>query len=361
MKPSFFTVLSVGVLTYATTLLTAATASAFVPAPSRVDVAIDGAHIVYTTSGSSLLRYNSNTGTVLTPWNLGGSLRGMDISPDGQYLAVGDGTTQGTQNRIFVVTLATGAVRTISFPLAFNESGTFTTAWAGDGSLLVSSSFAGSGWVPLRKVNVATGTSTVLATIRQDSMLTPSHDRMTVAIAESNISSGPVSYYNSLTGTVVSGANTNWFDFEVGVSKDGNEFAVPTYGGTFIYNRAFQQIGTLGVYASQGPISVVFSPTDNLLYAAWYSWDFVSSAVRVFDATTLAQVGTYPVQGQFNWVGNGAFQEGRIKISDDGLLLAVTVDGGVSVVPLPAHAPEPTALGLSAIGALALSARRRRA
>ena len=187
-------------------------------------------------------------------------------------------------------------------------------------------------------------------------MLTPSQDRLTVAIAESNISSGPVSYYNSLTGTVVAGVNTNWFTFEVGVSRNGDEFAVPTYGGTFIYNRAFQQIGTLGVYASQGPISAVFSPTGNVFYTAWYAFDFVSAAVRVFDATTLAHGGSYPVQGRFDWNGNGAFQEGRIKVSDDGKFLAVTVDGGVSVVNLP----EPAAGGLLAASALLGAARRRR-
>lgn len=356
MKTNHLLSLVVAALAIFATPTTGSAIATFLSAPSRVDVEIDNLKIVYIASGSSVLRYNSIAATYLTPWNLGGSLRGMDISPDGQYLAVADSTTQGAQNRVFVVALATGVVNTISFPLASNESGTFTTAWAGDGSLLVSSSFAGSGWVPLRKVNVATGTSTVLASVRQNSMLTPSQDRKTVAIAESNISSGPVSYYNSLTGTVVAGVNTNWFDFEVGVSRDGTEFAVPTYGGTFIYNRAFQQIATLGTYASQGPISAVFSPVANVLYTAWYSFDFASADIRAFDASTFAEIVRYPVQGQFNWSGNAAFQEGRIKLSDDGRLLAVTVDGGVSVV----NVPEPSALLLAASAAALLLTRRRK-
>jgi len=75
-------------------------------------------------------------------------------------------------------------------------------------------------------------------------MLTPSADRNTIAIAEANISSGPITDYDVLTKSFAGGVSTNWFTFEVAVDRDGDKFVVPTYGGALVYNKTgttFQQ------------------------------------------------------------------------------------------------------------------------
>lgn len=296
--------------------------------PNRRDCVFDDEGVLYVTAGSQVVRYDTRSATYLTPFTLGGTLMGIDRSADGRALAVADTTTQGNFNRIFLVRTETGAAQAVSFPLAFYESGTYMVAWGSDGRILVTSNFAGSGWVPLRRYDPATGQTTVLGSVRQSTMLTPSASRATIGLAESNISSGPVHAYDVGQGALVASVNTSWFTFEVAVASDETHFLVPTYGGAFVYQRqgsTFTLVTTLGQYASYGPIGAVFSPTRERLYTAEYG---SNGGVKVYDTATwqpLAVLDSYP----FSWSGNGAMGPGRMEISPDGSLLAVSVANGV--------------------------------
>jgi hypothetical protein len=336
----------------------------FLNVADRRDYAFDRNGILYITAGSgNVQRYNTSTSSFLTPFNIGGSPIGIDLSPDGSTLAVADGSTQGTNNRIQLVNTATGVATPVSFVRESLESGTYMTAWGSDGRLLVTSNFAGSGWVPLRRYNPQTGTTTTVASVRQSSMLTPSADRNTIGIAEANTSNGPVTAYNVNSGTYSGTVETNWFTFEVGVSRDGSKWAVPTYDGTFVYNKAgntFQLQGMLGQYADHGPLAAVFSPNNDVLFTA--DWSFSSNGqagVRVINANTLGLITTldpYP----FGWNGNGAMGSGRLEISPDGHWLAVSVDNGVRLYDVSTFTPEPTASMVAAASAISVLRRRRR-
>ncbi len=60
-------------------------------APDRVDMVYSsGQGVLFITSGSSILRYNVKTRSFLSAIDLGGSLNGIDLSPDGTTLAVAD-------------------------------------------------------------------------------------------------------------------------------------------------------------------------------------------------------------------------------------------------------------------------------
>jgi len=222
----------------------------------------------------------------------------------------------------------------VRFPQAFGETGTFMVAWGADDQILVSSSYGGSGWVPLRRYDPATLTTAVLGTVRQNTMLTPSADRQTIGLAESNISSGPVHAYSVSQGAIFATENTNWFTFEVAVSSAGNRFVVPTYNGAFVYElqgTSFVQQTTLGQYATYGPLSAVFSPTQPRLYTA--EWGSVPG-VKIYDTNTwqvLDTLDAYP----FAWSGNFAMSSGRIEISPDGRLLVVAVNSGVRLYRCP--------------------------
>ena len=61
-----------------------------------------------TTSDGDVLRYSMATQSFLTPFDLGGSLCGIDISPDGNTLAVADQDETASNNWIDVVDLTTG-------------------------------------------------------------------------------------------------------------------------------------------------------------------------------------------------------------------------------------------------------------
>lgn len=58
---------------------------------------------------------------------------------------------------IWLIDLPTGTAQKVTFPRAFSEGGTYSVAYAIDGALLISGTFEGSGWVPLRRNDPATG------------------------------------------------------------------------------------------------------------------------------------------------------------------------------------------------------------
>src|SRR4051794_15450889 len=73
----------------------------FISAPSRADIAYDTQHdVLYISGGSSLLRYDLSTRTFLPAIDIGGTTKGMDISPDGGTLAVANTGHELAQNYV---------------------------------------------------------------------------------------------------------------------------------------------------------------------------------------------------------------------------------------------------------------------
>lgn len=303
----------------------------FIPAAGRVDVAHDFKRdIIYITQGDSVLCYQIGSASFLPPLVLGGNLKGMDISPDGNTLAVADATHDSLSVWFHLVNLDSGISSRILMPISFMEGGTYAVAYGNDGALLVTTSFEGSGWVPLRRHDPATTSTTVVAgSISQNTMLVSTGDGSAIGFAEANISDGRFGRYR------VSDANllkkewytdgTSWFNFEMGANSDGTQYAIPTYGGTFFYDVNLVKMGTIGQYAGALPIGVAYHPVEKLAYFPWSN----TSEVRVYDTSTLTQVNAYNFEDNFSWVGNWAFVQGRTKLSLDGSLLMVTVTGGV--------------------------------
>ena len=324
--------------------LRADAAGTFVSAPNRVDMVYDSARdTLYITSGASVLRYQLGANSFLPPFNLGGSLAGLDLSPDGNTLVVADRTRDASNVWVWVVDLRTGAANKATTPRASGEGGTFTVAFGADNNVLVTGTYEGSGWNPLRRLNPATGVWTSLTslfpdmpggTLSQNAMLAASGDRSVIGFAEGNISDGRWGSYNVAAGTAVHRTGytdgTSWFNYEIGVNKSGTQYAIPTYGGTFIYNSSFAKIATLGVYAGAQPVGVVYHPVEDVVYFPWTT----TKQVRAFNTNTFAQVAAYDFEDTFQGNGNYAFQQGRMKMSRDGSLLFATVTGGVRFLRL---------------------------
>src|SRR5436305_1473288 len=166
--------------------------AAFISAPNRVDMVHDPSrNVLHISSGSSVLRYDLASTAFLTPVQLSGSLAGMDLSPDGNTLAVADTTRTDANVWIHLVDLNALSSQKALFPRAFCEGGTYTVAWGADGAVMVSGTFEGSGWVPLRRYQPTNSQILEVGSVRQSSMLSASADRTIVAIEESNISNGP--------------------------------------------------------------------------------------------------------------------------------------------------------------------------
>jgi uncharacterized repeat protein (TIGR01451 family) len=319
--------------------MTRTVGSFFIPASGRVDMVHDALRgLLYITAGNQVLRYSLNGGTFLTPFAFGSSLMGIDLSPDGNTLAVADNASANGSNWVYLVDLPTGTNAQVMFPQA--SAGTYAVAFGSDGAVLISSRFSGSGWVPLWRYDPVTKTATTVANPRQDSMVSASGDGRIMAVVEANISSGPLDRYNVSSQTFSGTVDTGWFTFEGAANRDGTQFGVPTYGGTFIYDSNLTQVAKLGTYASEGPIGLAYHPQSDLLFVAWWP----TSYVRAYDTHTFAQVAQYNCQYSFGWVGNVAFQQGRIRTSRDGNDVFVTVGGGVEWIARPSGPPADLAL-----------------
>lgn len=324
--------------------LRAEAAGTFVSAPGRVDMVYDSARdTLYVTSGASVLRYQLGTNSFLPPFDLGGSLAGLDLSPDGNTLVVADRTRTEANTWVHVVNLTTGASSKALFPRAFQEGGTFTVAYGADNRVLVTSTIEGSGWAPLRRLDPATGAWSDLKNlftdfpnqVRQDSMLAASGDRSVVAFAEASSSSGPFGRYRVADPQIVRKTGytdgTSWYNYEIGANRNGTQYAIPTYGGTFICDANMVKTGTvLGTYAGPQPVGVVYHPVEDIVYFPWTT----TKQVRAFNTNTFAQVAAYDFEDTFQGNGNWAFQQGRMKMSRDGSLLFATVTGGVRFLRL---------------------------
>jgi len=300
----------------------------FIPATYRTDMVYDTPRdILYIANSNSVLRYQLGTDSFLAPFTIGTNLMGMDLSPDGNKLLVADATNAASTVWVHVIDLTTGLDTPATFPAAFSESGTFAVAFGADGAALISSRFAGSGTVPLRRYDPATGIATILASPRQDSMVSSSGDGGTIVIEESNISSGPVDRYDVGFRAIMGGTSDNKFNFECAASRDGALFAVPTYSGTFIYNNAFTQITNIGVAGGAEPIGAAFHPLADVVFFPFGTTTFV----RVYSTTNWQMLAQFDFQNSFPVLSTTphAFGQGRTRVSADGSIVFVSVLGGV--------------------------------
>lgn len=336
----------IGALAVFAPLFPARAEGTFIAAPGCSDFVHDPARgLIYIASGSRVLRYRVATAAFETPVVVGGSLVGMDLSPDGQTLAVANNAASGESGSVILIALDSLAVTPVTFARQGGEGGTWTVAWADDGRVYSSSSYNGSGWVPLRATDPASALTSVIIPdwpgVRQNTMLSASGDRSTIAFAESNASDGPWGLVRGGGSEVV---RREWYEngtsasnYEIATNSNGSQFGIPTYKGTYIYDSAYKRIKILGTYAGEQGVGIAYHPTQNRIYLPWAN----TSQVRVFDSTNFTQVGAYDFENPWQSNGNRAFVSGRTKVSRDGSLLGATVTGGVRYVNLNSDAPRP--------------------
>lgn len=307
--------------------------SGFIAAPGCKDIAYDeSTQVLYISGGPEVRRYDMGTQTFLAPIALGGTTLGMDVSRDGRQLAIANGSRAASANFVDILNFRTGRTRRVDFPLEFGEGGTYSVAFDADGKLLVTSKYEGSGWTPLRRFDPKTGVVDQLASLAVPAMLSPSSGHRFVAIAEGNISSGPFGRYKTGDASYHATGALGWFLFEIGISPNGDQLAVPTYGGTFIDDRR-KTFPSVGTYAGQTPIAAAYAPSGDVVYFPFA----MSNYVAEYDRSTMTERRRFTVPGQFDWTGNGAYVEGRAKVSADGRMLFVTLNGGVFYQTLSAN------------------------
>jgi hypothetical protein len=310
-------------------------AGTLIPASSRVDMVHDAARdLLYITNGDSVLRYQIGTNTFLSPFVVGRNLRGIDLSPDGNTLVVADQLRLEPIVWVYVIDLRTEQIRQVLFPRAFAEGGTYGIAYGSDDTVLITSTIEGSGAVPLRKLIPSTGYWADLGLIQNFSMVKSSGDLSVIGLAETDSSDGPFGRYRISDGNFLRKFGytdgTGWYNYEIGVNRDGTQFALPTYFGTYIADANLIKFHVIGEYAGSQPIGVVYHPVENIVYFAWSG----TTEVRAFDTVSFTQTTAYDFEYLFSNPGNWPFKWGHLRTSRDGSLLFATVEGGVRFVRL---------------------------
>lgn len=308
----------------------------FISAPNRMDVAYDDARdVLYISNGGQLLRYQVSTQTMLAPVTLGGQLSGLDISPDGNTLAVGDLTFTNTESWFYLVNLDTLAADKIAYTKGQTdrEAGTFSLAYASDGTLLVTSEYQGSGSVPLLRYDPVKGKFRAIGRVNEDSMLQADASKKVIALEESQGSDGPFGKYVVKGKKLNQSGRTFAFNYEVGVDHNAKTFALMSDQGTFIADKNLALTGTMIGTTTGQPIAAAFHPTRHLVYFPWSR----TVTVKVYSTDSWTEMDSFDFANTFSEPQFVGYQQGRTKLSKDGSLLFVTVDGGVRYVETAHH------------------------
>ena len=224
-----------------------------------------------TTDDGDVERFSLDAQQLLTPLNVGTELNGGDITADGTFLWIAEEETTEEEGRIYKVNLDTNAVEALTYERDFGEGGAWDITLAANGLGFVSTIYNGSGWTPIRELNLDTD---VLA-IRDDAGSTHnevrgktrihrSGDRSILFFTEPNSSAGPMTVYDSERDSFpVNGEIERFFGNVAAVNRDGSILALPLNDGITLYGPDLFVLYTLD---AEGRIA--FDPTKDILYVA---------------------------------------------------------------------------------------------
>lgn len=286
--------------------------STFIPVSGRRDSVHDAKRglLYITTDDGYVRRYDLVEDRFLTPFFVGGRPLSVDLSPNENQLIV----TNRQGPWFHLIDLETSAIVRQNVP---GTDSTFTAAFITDTEYVLSVG---------RSIQ---GLSVSLPETNSSPVLTVSADRTTVAYAGTGVSSGPVGRFQR-GGSGWQTAETMVFNSEVAVSRNGQQVAAPTGFGTYIYDANLQQVGQIGIVATEVPIGAVYSPVSDKIYFAWAEdYDRDHASIDAWDTRTLQRTAIIDPAWQFSWTGNMSFENGRLKISRDGQILISTVTGGI--------------------------------
>ena len=209
--------------------------STLVPITTRRGLVFDhaGNHLYVAASDGTVQAYNLNTHQVDATYNAGSSLNGIDIAPDDSFLLVAENSTGIAQGVFYRINLSDGSITNVAYPRTDGEGGAWDVAIGSNGLALITTQYEGSGWVPLRQINLANNTVSVRTDapgsgfggqVTQNTRIARSADRTRMYLMESNISNGPAFTYSAPTNSFGSSVELDTFLDSAGaaVNRDGS-------------------------------------------------------------------------------------------------------------------------------------------
>jgi hypothetical protein len=315
----------------------------------RRDLVFDnaGQNLYISNSTGTVRKFSLSTLTFETIYQLGGKLNGMDIARDDSFLLVAQDTISGTQGTFHKIDLATGSVTNINYTRAFGELGAWDVAIGSNGLALVTTRYGGSGWIPLRQIDLATGVVSTRSDapgsgpggrVTADTQIHRSVDGTRFFFLESNISSGPIFTYSASSNVFGPHLNAEGYLNNAGgaVNRDGSlvAFRQPSSPASL---RAAPNLNV--VYGFTGmDRGVAFNGTFDTFYRVNETTGIIFGYNTVtFEANFAVEVGENIGSPSADQFGNG-----RLVASPDGRWLALITPSGIRLFPLQAPGPTPT-------------------
>jgi hypothetical protein len=302
--------------------------------------------LLYITSGNGVVqRYDLQNQALLSPWYVGASLNGADISPDDSTLYVADSQIASNDGLVHAVNLSSGAVTNLYYPLLLGEGGSWDVVVGPQGTALVDSKSYGPS--PLRQLDLNTGTFTIRTDdpgsggnglIQSNSLIQRSADRSLFFVTESNNSAGPEFLYDANANAFLAGPNfgidlTNALS---AVNRNGSLLAIEYNGTALVFNTSYQVVAQL----PNEDGGVAFDPVRDILYAA----SSATGEITAFDTNTWAV--KYQMAVGERVTPAATFGNGVMAVSNDGSKLFLGTSNGVRMFDVSNAAPA-VALAIS--------------
>ncbi len=307
-----------------------------IPSANRRDHVYDpNREILYiTTSAGELERFHLPSRTMLAPLEVGQSLNGLDLTPDGNALYIAENTPGNASNTVYNIDLTTGNITAMPFVQdSQQEAGVWDICIASNDSAFITTRYAGAGKVPLRQLHLDDGTFEIRRDaprpggfVTQDAGIVRSADYGTLFFSEWRLSSGPIYRYESDSDTFADSVNTSFSTTSPisALSRNGAFIAHELSGSISIRNADQIEIASLSGFDG----GVIFSPVDDILWVGDQNRD----EIVAFDTATWTE--QFRVDAGIDLQPSFAMGNGVMSITDDGRTMFVSVDAGVQVITL---------------------------
>jgi len=319
--------------------------------------------LVYISSGPQVLRYRVSDGVFLDPINLGvGRGRGLDLSPDGNTLAVADGVpiadaagSSQSFGRIVLVNLDTLAQSPKTFPLVTSEVGPYSLAYDYVGNILIAPGIfvtndpATQTKAPLRRYYANTdsvrtfgewGTSNPPLLVAPRTVVTRDNDGGNVGFTETGSTSLDWGIANSWAGAIqrftIGAGPGEGPPRGLDIATDSTDWFLPANNSTYIRNSTNDPVGGIGsptASYNSSPYAVAIDSARSLAYVSPKG----GSLLQILNAKSsalLANINAEQVVSQTSAGGYIPFGNGHLRVSKSGTLLMESQIDGVRLFPL---------------------------
>lgn len=309
-----------------------------------------GQNLYISTATGLIKTFNLSTHTFGRTYNLGGWVWGIDIARDDSFILAAQASVSGSQGTFQRVNLATGAITNIHYTRAYPEIGGWDVAIGSNGLAMVTTQFAGSGWTPLRQIDLSTNAITirtddpgsgaggqVRGASEEGTKVYRSADGTRFLFMEPDSSAGPFFTYSALTNTFGPSFNNNsLLDNSAGaVSPNGNLIALSTYSA-FDWPAWLDTAPDLGLVHAFNQIhsGIAFDAVRDILYGV----NTITEQIIAYSTITFAELFRLPIGEAIGPPPFVPFDTGTLVASADGRWLALETGSGIRLFRVPAAA-----------------------